>query len=118
MAKVSSERKKELIKIKLSTILQKSSGNPKFAGVTIVDVKLSPDSANAVVFYSVYGKSAETEGVTEALNGAAGFFQSKLGQTLRSRNTPKLRFVFDTGFDHTDRIEHLLARIHQEHPTS
>ncbi len=111
MAKVNSNRKKELIKIKLSTILQKSSNNPKFLGVTIISVNLSPDSASAVVLYSVFNPKVDTAEVTQALNAASGFFQAKLAKTLKSRNTPRLRFVFDGGFDHADRISQLLDQI-------
>ncbi len=111
MAKVNSNRKKELIKIKLSTILQKSSNNPKFLGVTIIAVNLSPDSASAVVTYSVFNPKVDTAEVTRALNAASGFFQAKLAKTLKSRNTPRLRFVFDSGFDHADRISQLLDQI-------
>ena len=114
MAKVKSKRKKELIKIKLSTILQKSTNNPKFSNVTIVDVNLSPDSSFAMVYYSVFNATVETDAITEALNAASGFFQSKLSKTLTSRNTPKLQFRFDTGFDHASRIDELLADIKKE----
>lgn len=111
MAKVNSNRKKELLKIKLSTILQKSSNNPKFLGVTIVAVNLSPDSASAVIRYSVFNPKVEIAEVTQALNEAAGFFQAKLANSLKSRNTPRLKFVFDGGFDHADRISLLLDQI-------
>lgn len=111
MAKVNTNRKKELIKIKLSTILQKSTNNPKFMGVTIVDVNLSPDTAAAVIRYSVFNPNVETDEITRALNDAAGFFQVKLAKTLKSRNTPKLKFVFDSGFDHADRISSILDQI-------
>ncbi len=118
MAKVTSNRKKELIKIKLSTILQKSSNNPKFVGVTIIAVDLSPDSASAVVLYSVFNPKVDTAAVTLALNEASGFFQAKLAKTLKSRNTPRLRFVFDGGFDHADRISQLLNQIEiKDEPT-
>lgn len=111
MAKVNKDRKRELIKIKLSEILQKSSGNPLFQGVTIVDIKLSPDSSSAIVYYSVFGDDKDTDRITDALNKAAGFFQSKLSKTLRSRNTPRLSFVFDKGFDHASRIDQLLSKV-------
>ena len=118
MAKVNNNRKKELIKIKLSTILQKSSNNPKFLGVTIIDVNLSPDSASAIVHYSVFNPKLDTADVTQALNEAGGFFQAKLARTLKSRNTPRLRFVFDGGFDHADRISQLLNQIEiKDEPT-
>jgi len=111
MPKISKDRKREQIKIKLSGILTKSSGNPIFEGVTIVDVKLSPDSSQAIIFYSVFGPEKNTDKITSALNGASGFFQSKLSKTLNSRNTPKLSFVFDKGFDHANRIDQILAKI-------
>ena len=111
MATVSGQRKREQIKIKLAGILKKSSSNPKFEGVTIVDVKLSPDSASAIVFFSVFGLDKNPDEIAQALNSASGFFQSKLAATLRSRNTPKLSFVFDKGFDHASRIDQLLAQI-------
>jgi ribosome-binding factor A len=109
--KVSTNRKKEQIKVKLSTILSKSSSNPKFAGVTIVDVKLSPDSSTALVSFSVFGTKIPLEEITQALNAAGGFFQSKLSATLRSRNTPRLTFRFDKGFDHANRIDEILSQI-------
>lgn len=110
MAKISKDRKKEQIKINLSTILRKFSNNPKFERVTVVDVKLSPDSTNAVVYYAVFGEDADVEAITEALNAASGFFQSKLSKSLHSRNTPRLSFVFDKGFDHANRIDQLLQK--------
>ncbi len=114
MASISKDRKKEQIKVKLSGILNKSSGNPVFEGVTIVDVKLSPDSSQAVIFYSVFGSDKDTVKITSALNAARGFFQAKLSKTFRSRNTPRLSFVFDKGFDHANRIDQLLAKVN--HP--
>ncbi len=109
--KVSNNRKKELIKVKLASILKRSSSNPKFERVTIVDVNLSPDSSTAVIYYSVYDSASSPEEITEALNAAGGFFQSKLAATLRSRNTPRLTFKFDKGFDHANRIEKILSKI-------
>ena len=111
MAKVTKDRKREQIKVKLSAIISRSSGNPLFEGVTIVDIKLSPDSAQATVFYAVYGADRDTKKITSALNSAGGFFQAKLSKTLRSRNTPRLSFVFDKGFDHANKIDQLLSKI-------
>ncbi len=111
MNKVSRNRKEEQIKVKLSSIIQRSSSNPKFDNVTIVDVKLSPDSSSAMIHYSVYNPSIDVVEVTNALNSAGGFFQAKLSKTLRSRNTPRLTFVFDKGFDHANKIDRLLSQI-------
>ena len=111
MSKINTLRKNESIKSKLSTIIRKYSSNPLFDGVTIVDVKLSPDSASALVHYSVFTADKQIDAITKALNKAAGFFQVKLSKTLNSRNTPKLKFVYDGGFDHASKIDQLLSQI-------
>ena len=111
MVAVNHSRKRELIKIKLSEILKKSSGNPKFEGVTIIDVKLSPDSSSAVIFFSVFLSKFSIEEITKALNKSHGFFQVNLANTLKSRNTPKLNFVFDKGFDHALKIDNILGKL-------
>ena len=108
--KVTKERKKELIKVKLATILQKSSNNPMFEGVTLVDVKLSPDSSTALILFSVFGRDNTVE-IAEALNKASGYFQSKLRNSLQTKNTPKLKFVFDNGFDHASKIDSILKNL-------
>jgi len=112
MASIAKERKEELIKIKLSVIIQKSASNPRFEGVTITNVEISPDTAVALIHYAVFGTDRNISDVTKALNAAAGFFQSKLAHTLKTRNTPRLKFIYDTGFDHTNRIESILKGLH------
>ena len=111
MAKISHQRKQELIKVKLARILQQASNNPVFENITIIDVKLSPDSSTALVFYAVFNSAYEHEKITPALNQATGFFQRRLAKTLKIRNTPKLNFIYDKGFDQTDKVNLILQQI-------
>ncbi|MDT8447662.1 MAG: 30S ribosome-binding factor RbfA [bacterium] len=108
MAKISKDRKRELIREKLALILAKESQDPRFEGVTLADLKLSPDGSQATVFFSAFFAKGSPEEIERALNKSAGFFQSKLGQTIKTRNTPRLHFVYHRGFDHEDRIEEML----------
>jgi len=108
MAKISKERKRELVRVKLASILSQATNDPRFESVTIASLKLSPDGAMATVFFSTFGSSQDPAKVEAALNRSAGFFSSKLGQTLQTRNTPRLHFIYDKGFDHTDKIDRLL----------
>ena len=114
MAKVNNNRKKEMIRTKLAAIIQKYANNPKFDSISISSVKVSPDSAAAVVYYSVFMEDVDIEGITKALNAAAGFFQAKLAATLKTRNTPRLTFVYDPGFDHADKISKILGGLDKE----
>ena len=114
MAGASKNRRKELLRVKLSAILQKSAGDPRFAGVTVVSVKPASDFSTAVVYYSVFHSNVDIDDLTKLLNGAAGFFQSKLAKTLQTRATPKLTFVYDSGFDYSDNIESILKTIKKQ----
>lgn len=111
MAKIAKDRKKELIRAKLALILSQESQDPRLAGVTVADLKLSPDGSQATVFFSSFLSKEEPTKLERQLNKSAGFFQSKLAQTLKTRNTPRLHFVYDKGFDHEDRIEQVLKDV-------
>ena len=112
MPKVSRERLRESIKIKLAKILNQEVSDPRLAGVTLTDLKLSPDQSHATVFFAVFGKEGEQiHEVGQALADSAGFLQKKLAHTLTSRNTPRLSFAYDRGFDNTSRIEDLLQDL-------
>lgn len=105
-----------MIKVKLAQILHKSSSNPLFEGVTIVNVKISPDGATAAIFYTVFSTERDVEKITTALNKSSGFFQQKLSNTMKTRNLPKLRFIFDRGFDHAMKVDSILHNLHDEDP--
>ena len=79
--------------------------------MTLIKVVPSPDSSSALVFYAVYAPKCKLEEVTDALNKSAGFFQEKLANSLKTRNTPRLKFVYDKGFDHADRIDRAFQSI-------
>ncbi len=115
MAKVSKERLKETVKFKLSTILQREASDPRLEFVTIVDIKISPDQAQATVFFAVYGKTEEEiQLIGKALQESTGFLQQKLARTLTSRRTPKLHFVYDSGFEHESKIDDLLGNLRKK----
>ena len=115
MAKVKKERLKENLKIRLAQLLQTETANPLLEGVTLSSLKLSPDGALATCFFSIFGKTPEEiKKIEGALNRASGFFQRRLGQVLETRNTPRLNFVFDKGFDYSNQIEDVLYRLKNE----
>ena len=113
---------KILVHRKLTQILHRESNDPRFEGITISRVETSSDLSFAKVMVSHAGiwNDGESTGINEeqqqelvdSLNRASGFFSKKLGKSLSTRNTPKLHFVYDSGFDHSDEIEKLI-RQHQ-----
>jgi ribosome-binding factor A len=88
--------------------------DPRLAGVTITDVKVTNDLHDATLYYTVIGRTLEDEpdyaGAAAALEKAKGVLRSKAGASLGVRFTPPLAFERDTVPDAAVRMEELLAR--------
>ncbi len=104
---------KILIQRKLSEILLKESNDPRFEKVTISRVEPSRDLSFARVYFATFPPE-QIEELASSLNRAAGFFSRCLGQTLKTRNTPKLVFIYDTGFDYSLKLDNLLRQTSEE----
>ncbi len=89
-----SDRLASQIHRELSSLIQNSLKDPRLSQPSILDVQVTRDLSLAKIYFSVLSEehSADTQ---EALNHAAGFLQHELGKVLKSRLTPKLRFIFD-----------------------
>ena len=88
--------------------------DPRLAGVTITDAKVSGDLHDATLYYTVMGRSLSDEpdytGAAAALEKAKGVLRTKVGAGTGVRFTPTLAFVRDTVPDAAHRMEELLAR--------
>ena len=70
--------------------------------VTITRVELSGDLREATVWFTPLGRLEDAQRIEElqaGLRKAASFLQGKAGRALRLRNTPRLRFRYDTGVE-------------------
>jgi ribosome-binding factor A len=88
--------------------------DPRLAGVTITDAKVTNDLHDATLYYTVMGRSLEEEpdyaGAAAALEKAKGVLRTKVGAGTGVRFTPTLAFVRDTVPDAAHRMEELLAQ--------
>ena len=91
--------------------------DPRLAGVTITDAKVTADLQNATLYYTVMGRTLEDApdyaGAAAALERAKGVLRTKVGAGTGVRFTPTLAFVRDTVPDAVHRMEELLARARQ-----
>jgi len=87
--------------------------DPRIQGlVTVTGVRVSPDLAQATVFYSVlFGE--DLEGAREGLQSAAGRIQSIVGAQTRMKRTPRLHFEPDPVVVNVDRIQAALRDIRE-----
>lgn len=87
--------------------------DPRLAGVTITDAKVTADLHDATLYYTVLGRSLDDDpdygGAAAALEGAKGVLRSKVGAGTGVRFTPTLTFVRDTVPDAAHRMSELLA---------
>lgn len=87
--------------------------DPRIKGlVTVTGVRVSPDLAQATVFYSVLADE-DLEGAREGLQSAAGRIQAAVGAQTRLKRTPRLRFEPDPVVENVDRIEAALKDIRE-----
>jgi len=113
MAQFRTERLGQVIQEKISSLILEGRIKDKrvcsFLSITKVDV--SKDISYADVYVSdIRGQITERE--IEGLKSAAGFIQSQLGESMRIRKTPHLRFHADTSigesFDLIKKIDELV----------
>lgn len=88
--------------------------DPRLAGVTITDAKVTGDLHDATLYYTVIGRSLTDEpdyaGVAAALESAKGVLRTRVGAGTGVKFTPTLAFIRDTVPDAAHRMEELLAR--------
>ena len=85
--------------------------DPRIRGlVTITGVRVSPDLANATVFYSVLAGEDEVA-ANEGLQSAAGRVQAAVGAQTRLKRTPRLHFEPDPVVESATRIDAALREV-------
>ena len=106
------------IKFLLSELIQRGMADPRLGFVTILEVEVSEDLAEARVQFSVLGSRGECTKTVHALEDARGYLQRQVGKGLQTRTTPALKFVLDETAKKQERIEELLkeARRQEESP--
>jgi ribosome-binding factor A len=122
MAEYRTARLGHLIQEKISSlILEGKIKDPRVSSfLSITRVNVSRDLSCADVYVSNINANANIERGAEGLQSAAGFIQSQLNTSMRTRKIPRLRFHADTsvreGFDLIKKIEGLAGQgaTHEE----
>ncbi len=113
MKKVFKNNLNNLVQRRLSEILLFECKDPRFNRVTISRVEARQSLSFAKVHVSIFPSDHQDE-LISSLNRASGFFSRQLGKILKTRNTPQLSFVYDSGYDHTDEINKILKTVIQK----
>ena len=107
------DRVSEDIKREIAAIMRELK-DPRIQGLlTVVNVEVSSDASFAKVYISAMeGIQAAKEAVA-GLKNAAGYIRREVGQRLRLRKTPELRFVADDSIEHGMSIAKMLNDLNK-----
>lgn len=98
------------IKVIVAEMLERRVKDPRLGFVTVTDVRLTGDTREATVFYTVFGDDADWDGTAAALRSATGLIRAQVGKQLGLRFTPTLAFVPDAVPESARQIDELLAK--------
>jgi len=98
----------------VSTSILLELRDPRIQNVTVLGAEVSPDLRYASVRISVMGDDRTAALTMHGLNSARGYLQSKIAERIRSRYTPELRFVLDTGVKKSVETSRILRDILNE----
>jgi len=86
---------------------------------TVSAVEVSRDLSHAKVFVTIFNGSEDEQEIVEsikALNSAAGFLRSQLGQRMKLRIVPTLRFHYDDSLSRGNYLSNLIDQARASDP--
>ncbi len=104
----------EQMKKELGDIIGQKIKDPRIGFVTVTDVEVTGDLQQATVYISVLGNDAKKADTLKALAKAKGFIRTEIGQRIRLRITPEIKFEIDTSVAYGNHIDSLLKQVSKE----
>lgn len=89
------KRLEEAILQDLAQILIEDIQDPRLTLVTLSGVRLNVDLTIAEVLYTHSGEASKMSDVQKSLESARGYIRKLLGQRLKFKYVPQLRFKWD-----------------------
>ncbi|MBI2969855.1 MAG: 30S ribosome-binding factor RbfA [Gammaproteobacteria bacterium] len=108
-----SRRVADLIQRELAVVLQREIDREQFGLITISAVDVSPDLAQAKIYFTSLGPRLNEAGLCRELNGMAGHFRHSLARALPLKSMPRLRFEFDSSIERGSRLASLIDSLHK-----
>jgi ribosome-binding factor A len=101
------------IKVIVAEMLERRLKDPRLGFVTITDVRVTGDTQNASVFYTVFGEQEDLASTAAALESAKGLIRSEVGKQLGMRHVPTIEFIHDALPETARHIDDLLTRARE-----
>ncbi|HEY3645131.1 MAG TPA: 30S ribosome-binding factor RbfA [Gammaproteobacteria bacterium] len=105
-----STRVAEQMQRELAGMIGQVLDDPRAGLLTVTEVRLNKDLSHAKVFVSSIGGSFTHEELVATLQRASGFMRHGIGQAMKLRIIPELRFIYDDTQERASRLEELIAK--------
>jgi ribosome-binding factor A len=105
------DRVADQIRSELASLIARDVHDPGVGFVTLTRVQVTPDLQMARVSFTTLGDEKARAASAKALERAAPFLRRQIGQRLRLKRTPELRFLYDDAVAGQDRIEQILKDL-------
>ena len=101
----------ETVREAVASILLDEISDPRLDLVTVTGAAVAPDMMQANIYVIAHGDEQRYREVLEGLDSAKGRIRSLLGQRIKTRFTPELRFFIDESVDAGMRISEALKEV-------
>ena len=98
------------IQVIVAEMLERRIKDPRLGFVTVTDVRVTGDSQQASIFYTVLGTDEELDSTAAALESAKGVIRSEVAKQLGMRIVPSLTFIPDALPESARALDEVLER--------
>lgn len=106
-----SDRLAPIIRNAVGSALTQRIRDPRLAGVSVTDVRVSPDLRLARIYVHSMEPDADPDAVVEALEAATPVFRREVNERARLRYMPELKYHYDATIERAQRIEDILSTL-------
>ena len=99
------------IQVIVAEMLERRIKDPRLGFVTVTDVRVTGDSQQATVFYTVLGEETDLVSTAAALESAKGLLRSEVAKQLGMRHAPEDDFLHPTISEGHPQRPHVLYRL-------
>ncbi|GAA1767916.1 30S ribosome-binding factor RbfA [Nocardioides hankookensis] len=102
------------IQVIVAEMLERRIKDPRLGFVTVTDVRVTGDSQQATIFYTVLDATGDDEAAlantAAALESAKGLIRAEVAKQLGTRTAPTLTFIADALPESARQLDEVLAR--------
>jgi len=110
------KRVADAIKETVAEIVLTEISDPRVGFVTVTRCHVTRDLRVATVYFSIMGDEKQQKEAFEHLQHAKGFVRKRVGEHIKLRYLPDLRFALDEVLAQEMRISEIIADLHRDEP--